>query len=419
MTSLSLATAMGLALAGMARAEQVAIMCGSVGADQDQCKKGVQAWEKLTGNTVKIVSIPASTTDVLAFYQQGLAAGSGDVDIYQLDVIWPGIIGKYFIDLKPFSKGAEKDHFPAIVANNTVGGKLTAMPWFTDAGLLFYRKDLLDKYKLKAPTTWAEMAADAKTIQDGERKAGDAKFQGFVFQGKAYEGLTCDALEWLDSFGGGHIVNKAGKITVENAKAEAAITEAASWIGKIAPEGVLNYGEEDARGVFQSGEAAFMRNWPYAWSLGNGKDSKIAGKIGVEALPMGPGGKHTGTLGGWQLGVSKFSKHQAAAASLVMYLTSQAEEKRRAIEGSYNPTIPALYKDADVLKANPFMGTLISTFTNAVARPSLTTGAKYAEVSNDFWNAVHDVLSGKSNAKTAMASLHAQLKKVRGPGWDK
>lgn len=111
-----------------------------------------------------------------------------------VDVVWPGVIKDHLLDLKPYSKGIEKEHFPAIVANNTVDGKLVAMPWFTDAGLLFYRKDLIEKYGLKAPATWEDMATSAKKIQDGERAAGNADFQGFVFQAKAYEGLTCDLM---------------------------------------------------------------------------------------------------------------------------------------------------------------------------------------------------------------------------------
>ena len=401
-----------------ALAAEISIACGSVGADQDQCKKGTEVWAKKTGNTVKIVSVPSSTTDILALYQQILGAGSPDIDVMTIDVIWPGILGAQFIDLAPYAKGAEKEHFKAIVDNNTVGGKLVGMPWFTDAGLLFYRKDLLEKYKLAEPKTWEEMAAAAATIMDGERKGGNATFQGFVFQGKAYEGLTCDALEWIDSFGGGAIVDAKGDITINNPKAVAALTAASGWIKKIAPEGVLNYAEEDARGVFQSGNAAFMRNWPYAWSLGNGGDSVIKGKIGVAALPKGGAdGKNTGTLGGWQLAVSKYSKNADAAADLVMYLTSPAEQKRRAVEGSYNPTVEALYSDPDVLKANPFMGSLKSTFTNAVARPSRVTGARYNQVSTEFWNAVHDALSGQKKPEAALSDLENALKKVKKSGW--
>ena len=165
---------------------------------------------------------------------------------------------------------------------------------------------------------------------------------GFVFQAKAYEGLTCNALEWIDSFGGGQIVAEDGSITINNEQAAAALELAASWIGDIAPEGVLNYAEEESRGVFQSGNAVFMRNWPYAWALGNAPDSPIAGKIGVTQLPKGgEDGKHTGVLGGWQLAVSKYSQNAELAVDLVRHLTSPEEQKRRAIKGSYNPTIAA------------------------------------------------------------------------------
>ncbi len=413
------ALALGLSLTGfVAKAAEISISCGAVGAELEFCKQGVEAWSKKTGNTVKIVSTPNETTERLALYQQILASGTSDIDVFQIDVIWPGILGNHFIDLKPYSKGAEADHFKPIIDNNTVGGRLVAIPWFTDAGVLFYRKDLLEKYGASAPATWQELTATAAKVQEGERKAGNDKFWGYVFQGKAYEGLSCDALEWIDSYGGGAIVDDKGGITVNNPKAAAALTMAASWIGKISPDGVLNYAEEDARGVFQSGNAAFMRNWPYAWALGNGADSPIKGKIGVVALPKGgDAGKNTGTLGGWELAVSKYSKHPEVAADLVMYLTSRDEQKRRAIEGSYNPTIAALYQDKDVLSAVPFFGSLYATFTNAVARPSKVTGSNYNKVSSAFWNAVHDVLSAKTKPEAALVSLDSELKKIKRSGW--
>ncbi|CAM5764430.1 putative ABC transporter-binding protein [Labrys miyagiensis] len=415
---LALAATASMALTSFAHAAEISISCGAVGQELSLCKSGAEAWAKKTGNTVKIVSTPNDTNERLALYQQQLSASSSEIDVFQIDVIWPGILGQHFVNLSPYTKGAEKEHFPAIIVNNTVNGELVAMPWFTDAGVLYYRKDLLDKYGLKPPATWQEMTDEATKIQDGERKAGNDKFWGVVFQGRAYEGLTCDALEWIDSFGGGTIIDAEGNITVNNPKAAAALTLAAGWIGKIAPEGVLNYGEEEARGVFQSGNAAFMRNWPYAWSLGNGADSPVKDKIGVVALPKGgEGGKNTGTLGGWQLAVSKYSKNTDLAADLVVYLTSKDEQKRRAIEGSYNPTITALYDDPDVLKAVPFFGDLKATFMNAVARPSRVTGANYNEVSTNFWNAVSNVLSGKEKAEDALTTLDSNLAGIKGSGW--
>lgn len=396
---------------------EIAVSCGSVGKEFDTCKEGVEAWEKQTGNKVKLVSSPTSSSEKLAVAQQLLGAGASDVDVFSVDVVWPGILGSFFLDLKQYSKGAENEHFPALVANNTVDGKLVAMPWFVDAGLLFYRKDLLDKYSEAVPTTWAQLTATAKKIQDGERKAGNKDMQGFVFQGKAYEGLTCDALEWVASFGGGTIVDPDGKITIDNPQAVAALELAGSWMGTITPTGALNYEEEDARGVFQSGNAVFMRNWPYAWALAQDDKSPVKDKVGAAALPMAEGGRAAATLGGWNLSVSKFSKHPAEAADLVLYLTGAAEQKRRAITTAFHPTRPSLYSDKDVLAANPFFASLADTFKNTVPRPSTATGEKYNQVSSAFWNAVHGVLTHQKPAKDSLAELSAKLTQIKGPKW--
>ncbi len=411
--------ALSFVAAAACQAATITISCGSNAADLEFCGKFAEEWGKKNGHEVKLYTPPASTTDNLALLRQQFAAKSSDVDVLMIDVVWPGVIKDHLVDLKKYSKGVEKDHFPAIVTNNTVDGKLLGMPWFTDAGLLFYRKDLLEKYGVKPPQTWEELAAGAKKIMDGERAAGSADFQGFVFQAKAYEGLTCDALEWVHSYGGGEIVDKAGNITINNPQAAKALDTAASWIGTIAPGGVLNYGEEDARGVWQNGKAAFMRNWPYAWSLGQAADSPIKGKIGVAALPAGtgPGAKKAATLGGWQLAVNKYSKNVDAAAALAMYMTSAEVQKKRAVGGSYNPTIPALYKDPDILKANPFMGELLDVFTNAVARPATATGLKYPEVSQAFWDGTHEVLSKKLKGAEAVKKIEAKLKQIKRTKW--
>ena len=407
-------TAFGVQAAGVT----ITIACGTVGQDFEFCKKAADEWSAKTGNSVKHLTIPQSTSDILGLFRQMFAAKSTDLDILNVDVVWPGIIKDHLVDLTQYSKGAEKEHFPAIVANNTVGGKLLAMPWFTDAGVLYYRKDLLAKYGEKPPTTWDELTATAKKVMDAERKAGNGDMQGFVFQAKAYEGLTCDALEWVASYGGGSIVDATGKVTINNPKAAKALSTAAGWIGTIAPTGVLNYGEEDARGVFQKGNSVFMRNWPYAWSLSQGADSPVKGKVGVVALPKGGDGKTAATLGGWQLAVSKYSKNQKEAADLVMYLTSKEVQKDRAVRGSYNPTIVSLYKDADVLKANPFFGDLYDTFVGAVPRPATVTGVKYNEVSAAFWNTAHDVLSGTAKADEALKKLETKIESIRrGPQW--
>ncbi len=408
------------ALLGSASAVELSIACGDVGKELELCKAGVARWAAKTGNTVKVFESPNLTNDRLALYQQQLAAKSGTIDVYQLDVVWPGLLDQHFVDLNgKVPQSVIDQHFKGIIAANTVGSKLVALPWFTDAGLLYYRTDLLKKYGYsKAPSTWAAMASMARKIQAGERKT-NKSFNGFVFQGKDYEGLTCDALEWITSFNGGSIVDTSGKVTINNPGAVRALTAAASWIKTISPLDVTTHAEEEARGIFQSGNAAFMRNWPYAWGLGQGGESKVKGNIGVAPLPKGSGSgaKNAATLGGWQLGVSNYSAHQKEAIDLVVYLTGPAEQKIRALEGTYNPTIASLYKDADILKANPFFGSLYDVFTNAVPRPSGVTKDKYNQVSQAFSGAVHDVLVGKSTASESLKALESDLNRIKGRGW--
>lgn len=407
-----------LAAASQAGAVTLTFACDSVGQGYNECKKGADAWAKKTGNTVRLIQVPKETDQRLALYQQQLGAKASDVDVYMIDVVWPGLVGQHLLDLNKYVPAAEvKQHFPAIVQNNTIGGKLVGMPFFTDAGVLYYRTDLMKKYGYNAPPkTWNELATMAQKIQAGERKT-NAKFVGFVFQAKNYEGLTCNALEWISSFGGGSIVDSSGKVTINNPKAVQALQAIQSLIGTAAPAAVTTYGEEEARNVWQAGNAAFMRNWPYAYAAGQAKGSPIAGKIGVAALPAGPGGKPAATLGGWQLAVNAYSKNPKEAASLVQYLTGKEEQKRRAIQASYNPTIAALYKDPQVLKAAPFFGSLYDVFTNAVARPATVTGSKYNQASDAVSTAVYSVLTKKSAPGPALKTLEGQLARIKGRGW--
>lgn len=402
--------------AGPAAAQvTVALSCSAVAVELRLCREGAEAWARETGNRVTMVSTPSSATERLALYQQLLAAGSGDIDVLQIDTVWPGLLERDLLDLSDTIDAATREaHLPALIANNTVRGRLVAMPWFTNAGLLYYRRDLLEAHGRRVPETWPELAETARIVMEAEHDGRRRRLWGFVFQGRAYEGLTVNALEWLDSHGGGTIVDAEGRVTVNNPRAAAALTEAASWIGTIAPRGVLNYAEEEARGVFQTGRAVFMRNWPYAWPLVNAEDSAVRGRVGIAVLPrgVGEGGRHSATLGGEQLAVSRHSRHPEAAASLVRHLTSAAEQKRRAIAGGFHPTIPALYEDPEVLAANPFFGELRGSFENAVARPAAVTGGRYNQVSAEFWNTVHAVLSGRREAVPALARLERNLRRL-------
>jgi trehalose/maltose transport system substrate-binding protein len=388
------------------------IFGGNVGMEKELTAAAAQRFmEQNPGITIEVVETPDFVEDRLGTYLQLFEAQSPEGDVFQIDVIWPGDLAEHFVDLYEYGAAdVAGDHFDAIIQNNTVDGKLIGIPWFTDAGLLYYRTDLLEKYGYDGPpATWADLEEMANTIQAGERADGNEDFWGYVWQGNAYEGLTCDALEWIASNDGGSIVEPDGTISINNPKAAAIVDQAAGWVGTISPDGVTAFGEEDARAMWQAGNAAFMRNWPYAYSLGNAEDSVIAGLFDVSPLPAGDSGAGAATLGGWQLAVSKYSEHPEEAARLALFMASYDEQKYRAIEGSLNPTIKALYEDADVLEAAPFFGSLYDVFINAVARPSTATAPRYSDVSAAFFNSVHSVLTGEQDASTAFEVLELDL----------
>ena len=397
-------------------AEGVVVRAMLEATSRDFDTAAVEYCEQETGIDIEVLNGPESATDRLAQYLQFFGAQSPDVDIMQIDVIWPGILAEHLVDLTPYVGDAINDYFPAIVENNTVDGALVGIPWFTDAGLLYYRTDLLEKYGYDGPPeTWAELEEMAATIQEGERAEGNPDFWGYVWQGAAYEGLTCDALEWQVSWGGGQIVEPDGTISINNEQAAAAFDMAAGWVDTISPPGVVSYMEEDARGVWQAGNAAFMRNWPYAYSLGNAEDSVIRDKFGVVPLPMGegPDARHADTLGGWQMAVSRYSENVDAAAQVAVCLASRESQKIRATVGSMLPTIGDLYQDDEVLEANPFFGELYDVFAGgAVARPSTVTGEDYNQVSTIYFTEVNEVLTGQQTGQEAVEQIEAQLQSL-------
>ena len=403
------ATALALGASAVSAAE-ITYVSGAVGNAVEDFKKIVAPWEAKTGHTVTLVPMPASTTDQFGQYRLWLAAGNGDIDLYQTDVIWAPQLADHFVDLSDKAGELMKSHFPSIVESQTVDGKLVALPLFTDAPALYYRNDLLEKHGASVPKTWEELTTTAKAVQDAERAAGNNDIWGFVWQGNAYEGLTCDALEWVKSSGGGQIVEPDGTISINNEKAAAALELAATWPGSISPEGVLAYQEEEARGVWQTGNAVFMRNWPYAYGLGNSDDSAVKGLFGVTTLPTGQGhDTSAATLGGWNVAVSKYGDNQEAAIDLAMYLAGAEAQKTRSIIASNLPTIVSLYEDADIAREQPIIPQWKDVFLQAVPRPSAPTREKYNEVSTLFFSAVHSVISGNAKAADALADLEDDL----------
>ena len=397
-------------------ADELFYVIGSVGAAVENLKEIVKPWEEATGHTVTLVAMPASTSDQFAQYRLWLAAGTTDIDLYQTDVIWAPQLADHFVDLTEPAKDLIPQHFPTVIQSQTVDGKLVALPLYTDAPAMYYRKDLLEKYGKAVPATWTELTTTAQEIQDGERAAGQNDLWGYVWQGNAYEGLTCNALEWVKSHGGGQIVEPDGTISINNENAVKALEQAAAWVGKISPPGVLAYQEEEARGVWQTGNAVFMRNWPYAYNLSNGDDSAVKGKFDVAPLPSGGDGS-AATLGGWNVAVSKYSTKQDAAVSLALFLAGAEGQKRDVLLNGHLPTVVALYDDAEIAEKIPLVPRWKAVFEQAVPRPSAAAKGKYNEVSAKFWSAVHQTLAGEGTAAENLEMLELDLEDIKGSGW--
>ncbi len=413
-----LALAVALGLAGAATAAELTIAAGDTGDALVLLREHLDRFVAATGHSVSIIEMPSSTTDQLAQYRIWLADERPEPDVLFIDVIWSGLLAAHLRDLSDAAAAVIDDHIPEIVASQTVDGRLVAIPHYTDAPALYYRTDLLEKHDKAPPETWAELEATATEIMAAERAAGNEGLWGFVFQGGLYEGLTCNALEWVASNDGGTFIDVDGEITAANDHAASILDRVAGWVGTIAPPGVIAYREEESRLFWQAGNAVFMRNWPYAYALGNAEASPIAGKFDVVPLPRGSMGlASAGTLGGWNAAVSAYSREPEAATELALFLTSAAIQKDRAIRYTFLPTIAALYDDPEVAEAQPLIPAWRSVVENAVPRPSAATGIHYSQVSQEIWTAAHNTIAGNGDAASNLAELERRLRFISARGW--
>jgi trehalose/maltose transport system substrate-binding protein len=374
----------------------------------------LQQFTRETGIRVKLLPSPESAREKLALWQELLRSGASGPDVYGIDVIWTRILNEDFIDLKPYFPDGISGTFPTIRASYTVDNKLVARAYRADIGLLFYRTDLLREYGYREPPrTWDELESMAARIQAGERAKGNKEFWGFVWQGGATEALTCNALEWQASEGGGRIIEKDQTVSVNNEHAIRAWQRAARWVGSISPPGVSGYVEADALNVWVAG-AAFMRNWPTAIVDSKAAGSPIRNKFDISMLPGGKEGR-MGALGGAGLAISRMSAHPREAVELVKYLSRKDVQTKRSRVLSVPPTLPELYDLPEVVGPNPGFAPLRQAFrTGIVSRPSNVTGNKYPEVSEAYSRAVHSVLTGEKSAPKAAADLEIELIRITG-----
>lgn len=316
---------------------------------------------------------PHSSTAFHDLLTQKLKNRSEDADVFLMDVIWPPEFAAagWAMSLEEKFTGSEREKFlSGTILANTFQGKIYGVPLFIDSGMLYYRKDLLEKYGFDPPKTWEEMVRQAEIVVKNEADLGNEMY-GFSGQFKQYEGLVCDMMEFILSNGGEILNSHTGKSGLaEKPAVDAVRFVRKNIIGKAAPVGVLTYQEPESLDVFIQGRAVFHRNWPYAWEVSNDPDrSFVAGRVGIAKLPHFKNNSSYSTLGGWQMGISSYSKNQEAAWTFVKFFTSRRIQKLLAIKAGRAPTRKALYDDPDILKIHPHFSEMKDVFLTAYPRP--------------------------------------------------
>ncbi len=347
---------------------------------------------------------PASTTDFLQKLTTMLRARSHAVDVMSIDIVYPAEFGANqwtvpIDDKWPSSERANYLNGP--VQGCTYNGKIWAGPLRTDLGLIYYRTDLIKT----PPTTWDDLTTMAQQAQAKSK-------YGYVWQGAQYEGLVCNFVEVVHGYGGAVLdPNDPKKVTVNSPQAVQALTKMVSWVGAISPDAVTTYMEDSSRNVWQQGNSVFMRNWPYAYKLGNdASQSKIAGKFDIHGMLYG-GSNTTGhsAIGGWNLAINAFTPNVDAAWSFIHYMLQADAQKALAIKASLTPTLKTTYQDPDVQKAQPLFTKLAPILETALPRP---VSPVYPDLSNAIQLHVYQALKKQASPQDALSALQSQLQSL-------
>jgi trehalose/maltose transport system substrate-binding protein len=363
-------------------------------------------FETETGLRVVEETLPSSTDLQHQYFITTLEGGSADVDVLSMDVIWVPEFSRagWLLDLSHRLPPVERDDFfRGPLDACTYGGGLYGVPWYVDGGVLYYRKDLLEARGIDVPGTFADLARATERILESER---NAELEGFVWQGKQYEGLVCFGLELLSSFGG-RVLSPAGEVRIDSAEAREAFRFLRSLLDRgVSPELVATADEETTRRIFNDGRAVFLRNWFYAWNLFENEGSPVRGKTGLAPIPPGESGLGGSTLGGWQLGITRDSPHPDESWALVEFLTrpeSQAYLTRRV---GYRPSRPSLYREPELTKQIPVLSSLLPILESAHPRPVTPL---YLAVSETLQAKLSAIVAGIEDVDDALSEARSEL----------
>jgi multiple sugar transport system substrate-binding protein len=357
---------------------------------------------------VTITELPDSADEQRNQMIQNAQAKSKEFTVLNLDVIWTAefAANRWVVELPKDEFDLENFLEPA-VDTAIYRDKMYAMPVYSDGGLLYYRKDLLDKAKLKPPTTWDEMFAACKAV----KALPEGKSIGcYAGQFDKYEGLTVNFSEAVLS-AGGDLVDESGKPTADSPEAKEGLNFLVDAMksGEI-PKAAITFQEENGRRAFQDGQLLFHRQWPYQWVLANATDgsSKVAGKFDVAPLP-GKTGPGTSSLGGHNFAISAFAPNKATALDFIKFFSSEKAQRSNLLATSQAPTRSALYDDAELVKKFPYLPSLKASIDNAAPRPRVV---KYGDVTAAIQEAAYGALTGKQTTDDALTALQAKLEEL-------
>src|SRR5262252_4816019 len=376
----------------------------------DVMRKIADEYQKKNPGVKIEVEVGGATSEVQQQYLSTVLSSKDSVlDVILIDVIRPAqwAAAGWAEPLDSYL-GADKakvmgQYLKAYAEADQVNGKVIALPYFADSQFLYYRKDLLEKYKRPVPKTWDEMMETARIIMDGEK---NPNLQGFSTAGAPIEGTVCTYLVPL--WGAGSELTKDGKLNLDTPQAK----EPFQLYGRMKQSGVLpkNIAEiptDRIRIDMQAGNVVFGMTWSYVWNrLENDADTKVKGKIGVAMLPHDQGGKSATCIGGWQLAVSAYSKNKAEAVKFARWLSSPEVSKMQAILASHLPVFPQVYKDPEVLKANPWFAEALPVVEGAKSRP---VTAQYPQVSDVIRSNMNAYLAGTKTTDVALSDMRNKL----------
>jgi multiple sugar transport system substrate-binding protein len=355
-----------------------------------------------SGLRVRQREMPASSDVQHQQFVTWLVAKDPSVDVYLIDVIWVAEFAAagWILPLnESLFPGRRAEFIPSLLQAMTYQGRVFALPRFTENGLLYYRKDLVSA----PPATWDALVALAKRHQRPD-------LAGFVFQGLQYEGLTVNFLEHLWARGGS-LLDARGRPAFHDDAGVAALTFLVDLIRthRISPPGVTTYMERESLQEFLEGRALFHRNWAYAWSQVQRQDSKVRNRVGVVPLPRVGAHPGAGALGGWNLAISRFTRHPREAMQLVDWLTSREAQRRKALGEGRIPTLAALYEDPELLRAHPQFAILRHALPQARPRPS---DPYYPRVSGILQGYLSRALARAMAPRDALAAAAAEVSRA-------